>query len=89
MRKLSISRDAYKFLEDLQAKQFRQVAMKALSLLNDPTPSDSAQIKGRQDYYRVDLGEYRIVYEFDDTTVYLVLIGKRNDDEVYKALSRK
>lgn len=89
MRKLDMTRDAYKFLENLQqAKQFRQVAIKAFALLNDPTPSDSAQLKG-YDYYRVDVGEYRIVYKFDDEAVYLVLIAKRNDDEVYKALKRK
>ena len=88
MRHLSISRAAYKFLEDLQARQFRQVAMKALSLLNDPTPSDSSQLKG-YDYHRVDSGEFRLVYKFDETAVYLVLIGKRNDDEVYKTLGRK
>jgi len=88
MRKLDMTRDAYKFLEDLQAKQFRQVAMKALSLLNDPSPSDSSLLKG-YDYYRVDVGEYRIVYKFDEDTVFLVLIGKRNDDEVYKTLKRK
>ncbi len=87
MRTLSLSRDAFKFLEDLQAKQFRQVAMKALSLLTDPAPSDSSQLKGH-DYYRVDVGEYRIVYEFDEKTVSIILIGKRNDDEVYKALKR-
>ena len=88
MRTLSVTRDAYKFVEDLQAKQFRQVWMKALSLLNDPTPSDSAQLKG-YDYYRADVGEYRIVYEFDTQTVSLILIAKRNDNEVYKALKRK
>ncbi len=83
-----MTRDAYKFLEDLQAKQFRQVTMKALSLLNDPSPSDSSALKG-YDYYRVDVGEYRIVYRFDEDIVSLALIGKRNDDEVYKALKRK
>ena len=89
MHTLDITRDAYKFLEDLQtAKQFRQVGMKILSLLADPKPADAAQLRG-YDYWRVDVGEYRIVYKFDDRTLYLVLIGKRNDDEVYRQLSRK
>jgi mRNA interferase RelE/StbE len=37
---------------------------------------------------RKDSGEYRVVYRYDDTTVYIMLIGKRNDDEVYKQLER-
>jgi len=36
----------------------------------------------------VDAGEYRIVYRATET-VELLLVGKRNDDEVYKQLKRK
>jgi hypothetical protein len=32
--------------------------------------------------YRKDVGEYRIIYRFDDAIVYVLLIGKRNDDDV-------
>jgi mRNA interferase RelE/StbE len=39
---------------------------------------------------RVDSGEYRIVYRFDTNLdlVEVILVGKRNDDEVYKQLKR-
>jgi mRNA interferase RelE/StbE len=69
-------------------KQFRQVGQKVLSLLADPKPNDAAPLKGF-DYRRTDVGEYRIVYRFDDETVYVVLIAKRHDDEVYKKLGQK
>jgi mRNA interferase RelE/StbE len=62
-------------------KQFRQLWLKVLGL------SDSQKLKG-YDFHRVDFGEYRIVYEANDTTLTLILIGKRNDDEVYKQLGR-
>lgn len=88
MRNLDITRDALKFLEDLQAKQFRQVGIKVFALLGDPTPPDAQPLRG-YDYWRADVGEYRIVYRFDDQTVFVYLIAKRNDDEVYKQLSRK
>ncbi len=83
MRTLSLSRDAFKFLEDLQAKQFRQVAMKALSLLTDPAPSDSSQLKGH-DYYRVDVGEYRIVYEVHRGRLLVIVINIAPRGEVYR-----
>ena len=89
MRKLDMGRDAYKFVADLDAKRFRQVVKKAFSLLTDPEPADASKLKGYDEYWRTDIGEYRIVYRFDDGTVYLVVIGKRNDDEVYKDLGRK
>ena len=88
MRRFDIDRDAVKYLQDLDAKQYKQVASKMLSLLANATPADYRQLKGFP-YYRVDSGEYRIVYRFDADTVYVVLIGKRNDDEVYEKLKRK
>ena len=87
MRKLDITRDALKFLRELQAKQYRQVAQKMLALLSDPLPADASQLKGH-DYWRADIGEYRIVYTFDEEIVYVYIIGKRNDDEVYRKLGR-
>ena len=88
MSKLEIARDAGKFLADLQAKQYKQVAQKVFSLLADPQPNDASQLKG-SDYWRADIGEYRIIYTFDADTVKVYLIGKRNDDEVYRKLGIK
>lgn len=88
MKRLDITKDAHGFLKEMQVKQFRQVGQKVLSLLADPTPNDAAPLKG-YDYWRADVGEYRIVYKFDDETVYVILIAKRNDDEVYKKLGQK
>ena len=88
MRKLNMDKDAVKFLQDLDAKQYKQVASKALSLMVNATPADYSHLKGTS-YYRVDSGEYRIVYYFDADTVYIDLIGKRNDDKVYGKLKRK
>jgi mRNA interferase RelE/StbE len=88
MKRLEITKDAHGFLKEMQVKQFRQVGQKVLSLLVDPKPNDAAPLRG-YDYWRTDVGEYRIVYKFDDETVYIVLIAKRNDDEVYKKLGQK
>ena len=32
------------------------------------------------------IGEYIIIYRFNETTIYVILVGKRNDSEVYKLL---
>ncbi|MCC8418962.1 MAG: hypothetical protein LN590_05345 [Rickettsia endosymbiont of Glossina mortisans submortisans] len=32
------------------------------------------------------MGEYRIIYRFNETTIYVILVGKRNNSEVYKLL---
>lgn len=75
------------FLMGLPGKQFKQVAGTVLGLLKNPEPHDSKQLAGYP-YRRVDIGEYRIVYEAAADEVRVLLIGKRNDDEVYKLLKR-
>jgi len=74
----------------LQPKIAAQIAKKVLALNVDPLPNDSKQLIGYPGYYRVDSGEYRIVYNFnpDEDLVEVILVGKRNDDEVYKKLER-
>ncbi len=89
MLKIEISKRAEKFIRKLPAKQQRQIAGKILELRSDPEPHDSIKLKGYEQYRRTDIGEYRIVYFVRDSVVLVVLlVGKRNDDEVYKQLGR-
>jgi len=62
---------------------------KVLSLLSELAPADTSAQKGYESLHRVDQGEFRIVYRFDEKSVAVLIVGKRNDDEVYKKLSRK
>jgi len=87
-RKLALTKDAQRFLDRLDAKQYRQVVRRILALTSDATPPDSIKMEGSR-HCRVDQGEYRIVYSFEDDTVYIVVVGKRNDDEVYAKARRK
>ncbi len=83
--KLLVSKQAYRFLDDLPPKQFRQVLRKVLALLEDPRPHGMEQLKGYP-FLRNDVGEYRIVYDLQGETLRLLPVGKRNDDEIYKRL---
>ena len=84
MYKIDITKSAGKFIKKLPPKQYRQVVGTILSLRENQRPHDSKQLKGYSEYLRVDIGEFRIIYRFDKETVYIALVGKRNDDEVYK-----
>lgn len=86
MLRLQLTRDGKKFLDTLPPKQFRQVVQKVLALLSDPRPHDSKELKGYP-FLRTDIGEYRIVYDLpNEDTLRVILIGKRNDDDVYRKL---
>lgn len=68
-------------------KDFTQIARRIFSLSIDPRPPDSKKIGVG---LRVDSGEYRILYTVDDSDrlVTVLLVGSRNDDEVYKTARR-
>ncbi len=89
MHKLDITKSVGKFIRKLPPKQYRQVVSTILDLRENPSPHDSEQLTGYPEYKRVDIGEYRIIYRFDKETVYIAVVGKRNDDEVYKRFKQK
>ena len=90
MPKLDGLKTVLDFLRGLQPKISAQIAKKVLALNINPLPNDSKQLKGYRDLYRVDSGEYRIVYRFQPKKdlVEIIIVGKRNDDDVYKKLNR-
>ena len=90
MPKLDGLKTVLDFLKGLQPKVSAQIAKKVLALNINPLPNDSKQLKGYSNLYRVDSGEYRIVYRFQakEDLVEIILVGKRNDDDVYKKLNR-
>ncbi len=61
-------------------------------LLEPVVPAD--RLRGQQNYYKIKLRSagYRLVYEVDkgEITIYVIVVGKRENDEVYKeAVKRK
>ncbi|MBN3927472.1 MULTISPECIES: type II toxin-antitoxin system RelE/ParE family toxin [unclassified Nostoc] len=85
---LRIAKTAEKDLLDLQAKLYKQVVSKILSLQGNSQPQDCKALKGYEGGYRVDQGEYRILYTIDEESklIDVFRVGKRNDGEVYKNL---
>lgn len=88
MLKLDLSNEAMRFIETLAGKQYKRIVGTMIGLLKEPTPHDARTLVGYP-YRRVDVGEYRIVYDVQGDTLRVLVVGKRNDDAAYKALKRK
>lgn len=88
MYRLDLTKSAGKFIEKLSPKQFRQIVTTIFKLREQPEPHDSKQLIGYDEYRRVDVGEYRIIYRIEGDSVKICVIGKRNDSEVYKRFKR-
>ena len=88
MRNVDFYRTAERFLRRLPRKQWRQVSEKVEGLRDNPYPPDSKMLEGFPNFRRADIGEYRIIYYATNELLYVALVGKRNDDDVYKRFRR-
>ncbi|ABE05272.1 cytotoxin [Rickettsia bellii] len=86
MREIVLEKRVIKTLERYPEKHQRQVKNKILSLMENPIPNNSKLLVGYPHFHRCDIEEYRIIYNFNESTIYVILVGKRNDSEVYKLL---
>lgn len=84
---ISLSKRSAKFLKTVHPRHAKQLKVKLLKLRTVPFPQDAKKLVGYP-FFRVDVGEFRIVYKVADNILYITLIGKRNDDDVYKRLKR-
>jgi len=89
--RLALHPAVVKEVTPLPPKQFKQVMAKILSLLRDPYPQDAKRLRGFKKIWRTDQGEYRIAYTIDESEalVTVLVIGRRNDDAVYRTLKRR
>lgn len=88
MLQLQLSKQAIKFIRGLPPKQMKQVKNRIKALMLEPTPHDSKQLIGFHPYKRISIGEYRIIYKIEKNVIIILLVGKRNDSDVYKKLKR-
>ena len=75
-----ILRRAQKELAGLPREAFEQTKQCILRLAKEPRPVGCRKLTGREGW-RVRVGDYRIIYEIDDTqrTVTVLHVGHRRD----------
>ncbi|QQR65226.1 type II toxin-antitoxin system RelE/ParE family toxin [Candidatus Kaiserbacteria bacterium] len=88
MHQIKLHKQVAKFVVGLPPKQQRQIAAALISLQENNLPQDAKKLQGYP-YYRIDCGEYRIIYNWDDVMINVYVIGKRNDGDVYRKFQRK
>ena len=82
--KVIILRKAQKSLEAIPSPAFDQIEAKLLTLAEIPRPHGCKKLKENDGAWRIRSGDYRIVYDIDDSTstVTVVRIGHRR--EIYR-----
>lgn len=88
MLTIKLSKRADKTLAKIPAKQAKQIAERINQLANDPSSLPTVELKGYTPWRRAKSGEYRVIYKIDGDILSIALIGKRNDDEIYRLVER-
>lgn len=80
---LRISRASERFLQHVPQKELGRIC-------SEPLPNSGTQLTGATPFpmFRKDIGEYRIIYHYDDQTLYIDFVSTRDDDELYSNLVR-
>lgn len=88
MLTIKLSKRADKALGKIPAKQAKQIAARIKQLADDPETLPTVELKGYAPWRRAKSGEYRIIYKIDEDILRVALVGKRNDDEIYRLIER-
>jgi mRNA interferase RelE/StbE len=76
---------AAKSLDQIDRRADRErITSRIESLAKNPRPFGSKKLQGLQNTYRVREGDYRIVYDIDDSAETVVVLKIKNRKDVYR-----
>ena len=78
------ARTARKELEILDNELIRRILRKIESLTANPRPPGCEKLKGRENLWRVRVGDYRIIYAVFDNNLLIDIILIRHRKDAYR-----
>lgn len=81
--RLEVKRSAAKEIADLPKADCQRVVAKIQLLARDPRPHGCEKLSGTEKY-RIRRGDYRILYQIDDSTKLVIIVKIGNRKEVYR-----
>ena len=88
MLQIRLSKQANKFLDKIPAKHAQQIVRRIMLLAENNGSIASIELKGYAPWKRAKSGEYRIIFRVEDKLLHIGLLGKRNDDDIYRLIER-
>jgi mRNA interferase RelE/StbE len=84
MYRVFLERAAEKDLKSLSSKLHNQVIAALQRLAKNPRPTGCRKLTAADNDWRIRIGDYRIVYEIDDTAQVVRVNRVRHRREVYR-----
>ena len=84
MYTLLVKASAERDLRKLPRSTLERIHVKILTLRDDPRPPGSRKLSGGQEGWRVRVGDYRILYQIDDSAETVTVVRVRHRRDVYR-----
>ncbi len=81
--KIEITRSAKKEIQSLEATDRKRIVAKILALSSNPRGPDSKKLSNNE-YYRVRVGVFRILYEIIDHRLVVTVVRVAHRSKVYR-----
>ncbi len=82
---VSIRPKAEKYLAGLRDTHlYRRLRQAIDNLCRDPRPPGCLKMQGGQELYRIRVGDYRVIYEIQDSVLVVLVVRIGNRREVYR-----
>ena len=83
--RIEIDQGAKRQLKKISQAMLQQIGAAIDALALDPRPQGSTKLKA-SDFYRVRVGDYRIIYEIQDKHLIVLVVSVGNRRDIYKKL---
>ena len=81
---IQISKSASKQIKKLPSEIQERIQVKINSLAIEPRPDGVKKLKGRENGYRVRVGDYRILYDVFDDVLLVIIVEVGHRSNIYK-----
>jgi mRNA interferase RelE/StbE len=86
--RIEVTPRARKDLRALPKRERQRIAEQIDALTTDPRPTGCKKLKGREDFYRIRVGDYRVVYQIEDEVLLILIVRVGDRKEIYKIIRR-
>lgn len=84
MHEIYIERRAERDLKRVPTGEFDRIIRAIRALAEEPRPTGCRKIEGSKNDWRIRVGDYRVVYEIDDSAQAIRVMRVRHRSEVYR-----
>lgn len=77
---------ALKQLEKVPLRVRQRIIRSIESLSEDPRPPMASKLTGHEDFYRIRVGDYRVVYEVEDDRLVVLVLRVAHRKDAYRGM---